>query len=225
MCPWNYKCCPLTQGMQCFAPCPQWSEPCQIECPFGLKVNPSPCTTCECAESPCLSASCPRGTLCTVKEYEPCAIKGRCGFTSECVRVVTNQTNPITKPKRCPDYWPRMSSGGGNFLSCDNSDGECPDDQKCCRGPAPSGGFGPNRYPPQQSEPVNYCVDPCESLANCTLQCSLGLRILDGCQVCQCVEDACLTTTCPQGKRCEMLPAPCAYYEGMPPCPRYPVCM
>jgi len=225
VCPWNYKCCPLTQGMQCFAPCIEWAKPCNIKCEYGLEVNPSPCTICKCAEDPCLSRTCPRGTSCKVKEYEPCAFKGKCGYTTECVKVPSNVTEPITKPKRCPDYWPQMFYQASSLVHCDSSDAECPGDQKCCEGPAASDRFG--SYPGSSSSdgPVSYCADPCESLDTCTLNCPLGLQVEGGCQICQCAVDACLTTTCPPGKKCQLLPAPCAHYPGMPPCPKLPVCM
>ena len=224
MCPWDYKCCPLTAGMQCFAPCKAWSKPCRIKCPFGLKVDPSPCTVCECADSPCLTAQCGRGKQCNVTEFEPCASKGACGYTYKCVANTTGEVNPVTKPKQCPDYWPGFMSGGNSANECLGSDGVCPGDQKCCVGPSGGDNFR-YRDPPPSDGPVSYCVDPCDGVANCTLNCARGLKVVGGCRVCQCVEDGCLTTSCPPGKRCQLLPAPCARYPGMPPCPIFPVCL
>lgn len=223
VCPSNYKCCPLTQGLQCFAPCPEWSKPCNRKCKFGLQVTSSPCTTCKCAKNPCLNRKCPRGTLCNVKKYEPCVYKGRCGYTTECVNKRWNVTEPITKPKRCPDYWPEILNNADSLVKCTSSDAQCPGDQKCCAGPSVTDGDNPSNdlfsY-----EPGNYCADPCKSLDTCTLNCPHGFEVQGGCQICKCIKDGCLTTTCPPGQTCYFVPTPCAQYPGMPPCQKLPIC-
>ena len=225
LCPWDYKCCPLTNGMQCVAPCKAWSPPCRIACPFGLKVSPSPCTICECAEDPCLKRLCFRGAVCNVTEYEPCAFKGECGFSSRCVRNTSGDVTPVTKPKRCPDYWPGIVLGRNRLQLCNNSDGICPGEQKCCNGPPFSNGspYYPNS--PRSSKSTSYCADPCDSVANCTLDCPLGVQVIGGCRVCQCVEDQCLTKSCPPNQQCELRATSCASYPGSPPCPLTPVCV
>lgn len=213
-CPDNYKCCPLTNGMNCFEPCPELAQPCTIQCPFGLKVDPSPCTKCECAEDPCPSTTCPLGTKCVTKDYLPCAIPGRCGVTTDCVDDPSIHVDPTPKPKNCPDYWPNMGSG---LRACRGPDNLCPGEQKCCQAPA-------NKFDPPESA-ISYCVQPCESIANCTLQCPHGLAIDGGCRVCRCAPDPCAGTICPPGQACRPLPAPCAHFPGRPPCPLLPVCM
>ena len=216
VCPWDYKCCPLTNGMKCFSPCPKFVKPCNLECSFGLNVNPSPCTICECAPDPCLTASCPLGTKCITKDYEPCAIKGRCGLKTQCVTDPSIQVDPNPKPKKCPDYWPLM---GGGLQACQGPDALCPGEQKCCRSPSMIGVLGaPNSV-------ASYCVDPCEDLSKCTLQCSHGLKINGGCRICECAPDPCEKISCPPGEICRLLPTPCAFYPGRPPCPMAPVCM
>jgi hypothetical protein len=213
-CPWDYKCCPLKDGMKCFSPCPEFSQLCTIQCPFGLKVDPSPCTVCECAPDPCLSATCPLGTKCITKDYEPCAIKGRCGSTAECVDDPSIHVDPTPKPKNCPDYWPSMGSG---LRTCRGPDALCPGEEKCCQAPM-------NNFVSLDAA-ISYCVQPCEDTSNCTLQCSHGWVIDDGCRICQCAPDPCDQITCPAGEICKLLPTPCAHFPGRPPCPLMPVCM
>ncbi|UJR20620.1 hypothetical protein I4U23_023745 [Adineta vaga] len=213
-CPDDYKCCPLTNGMNCFSSCPEFTQPCTIQCPFGLKVDPSPCTTCECAPDPCLSDTCPLGTKCIVKDYEPCAIPGRCGKTTGCIYDPSIHVDPTPKPKNCPEYWPTMGSG---LRQCQGPDRLCPGEEKCCQAPTNNFNF--------LDTPVSYCVQPCEDISNCTLQCSYGLAIDGGCRVCQCNRDPCEGKVCPPGEACRPLPAPCAHFPGRPPCPLMPVCM
>lgn len=214
-CPWNYKCCPLTDGMRCFSPCPEFTEPCELKCPFGLKVNPSPCTVCECAEDPCLSRSCPLGTKCASKEYTPCADSGRCGFTTECVDDPSIYVDPTPKPNQCPEFWPSMGYG---LQECRGADSLCPGTQKCCSSPMNSYfGSGP-------SESSSYCVDACEDMAKCDLQCNHGFVIRGGCRVCECAADPCAALNCPPDQPCRLMAAPCAYYPGRPPCPMIPMC-
>lgn len=215
VCPWNYTCCPLIDGMKCFSPCPEFAQPCTLDCPFGLKVNQSPCTVCECASDPCLSTTCPKGKMCITKDFEPCAIKGRCGIQTQCVIDPSVVVDPTPKPKNCPDYWPVMASG---LPPCIGADSLCPGEQKCCRAP------GMNNFNFENSE-NSYCVDPCEDLSNCTLQCSHGLTISGGCRICQCAPNPCDTISCAPDETCQLLPAPCAFYPGRPPCPMFPVCM
>ncbi|CAF3257398.1 unnamed protein product [Rotaria socialis] len=215
VCPWNYTCCPLTDGMKCFSPCPEFSAPCTLDCPFGLKVDQSPCTVCKCAAHPCLTTTCPLGTKCTLQEYQPCAIKGRCGVTTKCIIDPSIPIDPNSKPKKCPDYWPVMGNG---LQACVGADSLCPGEQKCCKAPQM------NHFNLQDS-PVSYCVQPCEDLSNCTLQCSHGFTIDGGCRICQCAPNPCDTISCPPGQMCQLLPAPCAFYPGRPPCPMFPTCM
>jgi hypothetical protein len=208
--------------MKCFEPCPPWKQRCRLKCPFGLKVDVSPCTTCQCADDPCLSTTCPRGSICTAEKYRPCAIDGKCGFIGKCSRDPSASTFPTTvKPKNCPDYWPEMRDGKDRLLQCNDSDSECPNDEKCCLGPPPF------RGPPPDWTPVSYCAKPCDSIADCTLTCQLGLRVQGGCRVCECNVDPCTTTSqiCPAGKRCRALPAPCYHYDGSPPCPLIDTCV
>jgi len=214
VCPWNYKCCPLTNGMNCFAPCPEFAKPCNIQCPFGLKVDPSPCTACECAEDPCLSRTCPLGTKCISEEYKPCAIKGRCGLTTQCVDDPSIHVDPTPKPKNCPDYWPSMGAG---LRACRGPDALCPGEEKCCQAPM-------NNIDPVDSV-TSYCTQPCEDLSNCTLDCPRGLDIDGGCRVCRCAPNPCDAVTCAADETCQLLPPPCAYFPGRPPCPMAPVCM
>jgi len=214
VCPWNYKCCPLTNGMNCFAPCSELTQPCNLQCPYGLKVDQSPCTVCECAPNPCLSTECPLGTKCITQEYEPCAIKGRCGFGTQCVNDPSIVVDPTPKPKNCPDYWPSMGSG---LQACVGPDALCPGDQKCCR--FPMNNFGP------PGGASSYCVQPCEDISKCTLQCKHGYVIDGGCRLCQCAPDPCDRLTCPPGETCRLLPTPCAHFPGRPPCPMMPTCM
>ena len=211
--------------MQCFAPCPELPRRCRLKCQFGYKVDPSPCTICECAENPCLSATCPLGTTCTPKPYTPCAVPGRCGFTVDCVRNSMNDTNPVIKPNNCPDYWPQLMSGTDGSVGCVGSDALCPGDQKCCEAPISDFRSGPSAQPSESSGTNSFCVNPCISIENCTLECSFGVRISGGCRLCECLPDPCQDVTCPAGQQCRPLPAPCAYYPGRPPCPLLPVCM
>lgn len=215
VCPWNYKCCPLTDGMRCFHACPEFAQPCELECPFGLKVEPSPCTVCECAPDPCLTTTCPLGTKCTTKEYEPCAIKGRCGLTTKCITDTSIHVDPTPKPKNCPTFWP---TNGGDLRTCNGPDALCPGAQKCCQSPLT------NYFDPSGST-VSYCVEPCEDLSNCTLQCGHGLIIDGGCRVCKCAPNPCDSVKCAADEKCKLLPPPCAYYPGRPPCSMVPVCM
>ena len=215
VCPWNYKCCPLTDGMKCFGPCPELAEPCQLRCPFGFKVNPSPCTLCECAEDPCLTASCPLGTKCISEQYTPCAISGRCGFKAKCIDDPSIYVDPTPKPNQCPDYWPTMGAG---LRSCRGPDALCPGSQKCCASPAMNH-FG------DLNEGTGYCVDPCEDLSNCKLACSRGLAVQGACRICQCASDPCDGIQCASNQSCQLLATPCAYYPGRPPCPMFPICV
>ena len=219
VCPWDYKCCPLTNGMQCVTPCRVWPKPCRLACPFGLKVSPSPCTTCECDEDPCLKRLCLRGTVCNRTEYKPCAFKGECGLTTSCVRNMSSNVSPLTKPKLCPDFWPGLSPGRNRLQLCEDSDGVCPGEQKCCNGP-PS-----NPKASRLSKPASYCVDPCENVTNCSLRCPLGVQVIGGCRVCQCVEDPCLTKSCSPNQQCELRATSCASYPGSAPCPLVAVCV
>ena len=214
VCPWDYKCCPLIDGMKCFGPCPEFAEPCNLQCPFGLKVE-SPCTVCECAADPCLSATCPLGTKCLSKEYTPCAIQGRCGFTTECVDDPSIHVDPTPKPNNCPDYWPSMGAG---HQTCRGPDALCPGLQKCCQSPMMDH-FGP------PGGATSSCVDPCEDISQCTLQCSHGYVIEGGCRLCQCAPNPCDAISCPPDQPCQLLPTPCAHFPGRPPCPMMPVCM
>ncbi len=214
-CPEDYKCCPLTNGMKCFSSCPEFVQPCTLQCPFGLKVDPSPCTICECAPDPCLSTVCPLGTKCITKDYEPCAIKGRCGLSTECVNDPSIHVDPTPKPKNCPNYWPSMGNG---LQTCRGPDALCPGDEKCCQAPSMN-----NFHSPDAAS--SYCVHPCEDTSNCTLQCSHGFIIDGGCRICQCALNPCDKITCPTGEICQLLPTPCAYFPGRPPCPLMPVCM
>jgi hypothetical protein len=212
VCPWNYKCCPLTDGMKCFAPCPQWSKPCKIKCPFGLKVDPSPCTICECSEDPCLTRVCSQGAICIVEKYQPCTNKGKCSFTTRCASPPPPPTSPPQKSNNCPDYWPGMSSGPNGYSTCSGSDYDCPGAQKCCYGPTPFVN-------------IQYCVDPCVSITGCALSCPLGLLVVDGCKFCQCNIDPCVGYACPTGTMCHTLSAPCMHYAGSPPCRWLAACM
>lgn len=214
VCPWNYKCCPLTNGMNCFAPCSEFTEPCNVRCPFGLKLGDSACTVCECADDPCLSTTCPLGMKCTSKEYQPCALEGRCGWTTQCVDDPSIVVDPTPKPKRCPDYWPSM---GGGLRACNGPDALCPGEEKCCQ--APMHNFGP------LGSTTSYCTQPCEDLSNCTLSCPRGLAIDGGCRVCRCAPDPCDAVQCAAGETCQLVPTPCAYFPGRPPCPMGAVCM
>jgi hypothetical protein len=214
VCPWNYKCCPLTNGMNCFTPCPAFTQPCTIQCLFGLKVDPSPCTVCECAEDPCLSATCPLGTKCISEDYKPCAIDGRCGLTTRCIDDLSIHVDPTPKPKNCPDYWPSMGAG---LRTCRGPDALCPGDEKCCQAPMNNMAL--------PGSVLSYCVQPCEDLSNCTLSCSHGLAIDGGCRVCRCTPDPCSTITCPAGETCRLVPPPCAHFPGRPPCSMVPICM
>lgn len=225
VCPSNYKCCPLTDGMKCFAPCSDLAEPCLLQCEFGFKVQISPCTTCECAENPCLTRRCPLGTTCRPKMYEPCAEEGRCGFTTECIRDPMNETDPIVKPDNCPDYWPQLMSGTDGLLGCVGSDGLCPGKQKCCQAPAADSRFPGSSGPIDSETPNNYCVDPCKSIESCTLTCKYGLRIVGGCRTCECNSDPCATVKCAPPAQCIALPTPCFHYPGSLPCPFVGVCM
>ncbi|CAF1286292.1 unnamed protein product [Adineta steineri] len=213
-CPWDYKCCPLIDGMKCFSPCPEFTQPCTIQCPFGLKVDPVPCYVCECASDPCLSTTCPLGTKCISKDFEPCAIKGRCDMKTECIDDPSIHVDPTPKPKKCPDYW---SSVGNNLQACKGPDALCPGEEKCCQ--APANNFGP------PNGAGSYCVQPCDDISNCTLQCPHGLVNNGSCQFCQCAPDPCDGITCAFGETCRLLPTPCAHFPGRPPCPLTPVCM
>ncbi|CAF2496251.1 unnamed protein product [Rotaria sp. Silwood2] len=215
VCPWNYKCCPLIDGMKCFGPCHDFTEPCNLECPFGLKVDPSPCTICECAPDPCLSTSCPLGTKCITQEYEPCAVKGRCGLKTQCVTDPSIHVDLTPKPNNCPDYWPVM---GGGLQTCSGLDALCPDKQKCCRAPFM------NQFNLQDSA-ISYYVEPCEDISKCTLQCSHGLVIDGGCRLCRCAPNPCDRIKCAADEKCRLLPPPCVYYPGRPPCALVPACM
>ena len=213
-CPDDYKCCPLTNGMNCFEPCPEFAQPCTLQCPSGYKVNPSPCTICECADNPCLSTTCPLGTKCITKDYTPCAIPGRCGITTDCVDDPSIVVDPTPKPNNCPDYWP-FSTGG--LQSCRGPDALCPGVEKCCE--APSSNFD------SPDGAGSYCVQPCKDISNCTRQCSWGFVIEGGCRLCQCAPNPCRRFKCPPGQICQALPAPCAFYPGRPPCPLVPACV
>ena len=215
VCPWDYKCCPLINGMKCFGPCPEFAQPCSLHCPFGLKVDASPCTVCECADDPCLSNECPLGTKCISQDYTPCAIPGRCGLKTQCVDDPSIHVDPTPKPNNCPDYWPSMGAG---LRTCQGPDALCPGDKKCCQAPV-SPMFNPS------NTPVAYCADPCQDISKCTLQCSHGLVIEGGCRVCRCAPDPCDSITCTAGEYCQLLPTPCAHFPGRPPCPLMPVCM
>jgi len=213
VCPWDYKCCPLTDGMKCFAPCPEFAQPCNIQCPFGLKIGSSPCTVCECAEDPCLSTTCPLGTKCISEQHKPCAIEGRCGLAVRCIDDPSIHVDPTPKPNKCPDYWPSMGAG---LRTCRGPDALCPGDEKCCQAPM-------NNFDTPDSV-VSYCVKPCEDISSCTLNCPHGLVIDGGCRLCQCAPSPCDTVTCPAGEICQLLPTPCAHFPGRPPCPMMPVC-
>jgi hypothetical protein len=213
-CPWDYKCCPLIDAMKCFAPCPELDEPCNLQCPFGLKMQASPCTVCECAPDPCLSAVCPLGTKCISKEFTPCAIQGRCGFNTQCITDPSIDVDPTPKPNTCPQYWPSMGSG---LRTCRGPDNLCPGQQKCCQAPMMD-------YFGSPDNTVSYCVEPCQDLSNCALQCSHGMAIEGGCRICRCLPDPCSSITCPPDQSCQLLPTPCAYFPGRPPCPMLPVC-
>ncbi|CAF1075246.1 unnamed protein product [Didymodactylos carnosus] len=218
MCSNNYKCCPLTNGMACFEACPTFDQPCSLTCQFGYKVDPSPCETCECADNPCSTTTCPLGTKCAVSMYEPCGIKGRCGLKTSCIDdpAQLEGLDLTPKPGNCPNYWPL---GGGGLTACKGPDAICGGTEKCCQAP---GGmtFMPNAF----ENPSSYCVKPCQDLSDCILTCPRGLDIEGGCHVCKCAPDPCATVTCLPGERCELLPTPCAHYPGRPPCPLYPVC-
>lgn len=209
ICPWNYKCCPLTNGMNCFAPCPELAEPCDLQCPFGLKLGNSPCTVCECADDPCLSATCPLGMKCISKAYQPCAIEGRCGMTTQCVDDPSVVVDPTPKPKRCPDYWPSM---GGGLRACNGPDSLCPGEEKCCQAPM-FNHFGP------LGGASSFCTQPCEDLTDCNLSCPLGTAVDGGCRVCRCQPDPCDALNCAEDEICQHFPTPCAHFPGRPPCP------
>lgn len=213
-CPSNYKCCPLTNGMNCFEPCAELAQPCTLRCPFGFKINPSPCTICECESDPCLTTVCPLGTKCITKDYEPCAIPGRCGITTQCIDDPSIQVDPTPKPNNCPDYWPQSPS---IFRSCRGPDRLCPGAQKCCQ--SPSLDFG------SSDGASSFCVEPCKDIFKCALQCKWGLLIKNYCLICKCAPDPCCGTNCPRGQVCQALPTPCAFYPGRPPCPLLPACV
>ena len=214
-CPQDYECCPLINGMKCFSACPEFAQPCTLQCPFGLKVDPSPCTVCECAPDPCLSTTCPLGTKCNTTDYEPCAIPGRCGLRIKCIDDPSIHVDPTPKPKNCPGYWPSMGNG---LQTCNGPDALCPGEEKCCQAPSLNNFDLPDAA-------TSYCVQPCEDISNCSLQCPHGLSIDDRCQLCQCAPDPCEGVTCPEGETCQLLPTPCAHFPGRPPCPLLPVCL
>ena len=191
-------------------------------------MDPSPCTRCKCAPDPCLTKTCPRGKICVVTRYTPCAIVGRCGFTAQCIRTLSTTTRPTIKPNNCPDYWPGIrGQASSGYLKCNTSDGECPGVQKCCAGPQPVGESISSSYPNQR-----YCTDPCVSMGSCNVNCPLGLVVNGGCNACQCNPDPCTTYACPiQASNrtslalqtatkavCETIKAPCNFYPGAPPC-------
>jgi hypothetical protein len=213
-CPENYKCCPLINGMKCFEACPAFSEPCNLQCPFGLKVVTSPCTSCECAPDPCLSTQCALGTKCISQPYSPCAISGRCGFSTQCINDPSIHVDPTPKPKQCPSYWPSMGMG---LRTCRGPDALCPGEQKCCQGPT-------NQFYPS-NQPDGYCVEPCDDMAKCTLQCPYQYAIEGGCTVCRCEPHPCERLSCPPEQTCQLIPTPCAYFPGRPPCPMHAMCL
>ena len=223
VCPWNYKCCPMREAMFCSEPCKELPEPCEIKCPFGLKVSPSPCKICECAESPCLTTQCSRGKQCNVIEFEPCAYKGVCGYTYECVVNKTSEANPVTKPKRCLDYWLEFMPRRDFTSECYGSDGVCPGDQKCCVAP-PEDGILPDSYSTTYDGPVRYCVDPCEDAVSCGLRCERGLQVVSGCELCQCVEDPFLDKSYPPRRRCKLRETLCIRPTNRSSCPLVHVC-
>ncbi|CAF4992478.1 unnamed protein product, partial [Rotaria sp. Silwood1] len=159
--------------------------------------------------------SCPLGTKCITQEYEPCAIKGRCGLKTQCVIDPSIHVDPTPKRNNCPDYWPIMGSG---LQACRGPDALCPGKQKCCQ--APSRDFFES-----QDSAVSYCVEPCKDISKCTRQCRYGFVIDGGCRLCRCARDPCHKIKCAADEECQLLPPPCAYYPGRPPCALIPVCI
>lgn len=214
LCPDEYKCCPLTNGMKCFRSCPEFDQPCTIQCPFGFKVYPRPCAICKCADDPCLSTLCPLGTKCIPKEHEPCAIKGRCGITAQCIDDSSLRLVSTPKPNKCPEYWPPRVN---HLRSCHGPDSLCPGAEKCCQ--APSSEF-------ESSNGVgSYCVQPCKDISDCKLPCPWGFVIENGCRLCECVPDPCEGTKCRQGETCQAFAIPCLFQRGRQSCPLLPVCI
>lgn len=214
LCPDDYKCCPLINGMKCFKPCPEFAQPCTLQCPFGFKVSSRPCTTCECADDPCLSTECPLGTRCIAKDYEPCAIPGRCDVIAQCIDDSLLQRDATPKANNCPEYWPFKLH---DLRSCHGPDSLCPGEQKCCQ--APPSDFG------SSTEMGSYCIQPCKDISDCQRQCRWGFVIENGCRLCECVPDPCERFVCAKGETCQAFPIPCLFQRGRHPCPLLPICI
>ena len=210
------KCCPFITGMKCIYPCPALPAPCELKCAFGLKAEPFPCPTCECAPDPCLSKTCASNEKCVARLHEPCPIKDACGWTAQCVPRTPTPTTSNPKPKICPLYWPSARDSFSSLVKCNGSDASCPSNQKCCQGPRDFRGPDSNQ---------TYCTDPCDDISSCSLDCPLGRQIPYACEICQCNVDPCITATCRTNRNCYPISAPCYHYPGSPPCPWIPSCL